>query len=120
VAGIGIGLPGIVDSASGMMISSRNHVPEFAGVALAADLRGSTGLPVFVDNDVNAVALAESRFGVGRGAASMAVLAVGTGVGSAIVLGGEILHGRRGCAGEFGHVSIDFQGRPAGAAVVAA
>jgi glucokinase len=109
-SGIGIGLPGIVDTAQGMMVGSRNLVPEFASVPLAADLQASTGVPAFVDNDVNALALGEHTFGIGRGAASMVVLAVGTGVGGAIVLGGHLLRGHSGCAGEFGHVSVDFQG----------
>jgi glucokinase len=111
-AGIGIGLPGIVDAGKGMMASSQNLVPEFAGVALATDLRTSTGLPVFVDNDVNALALGEYAFGIGRSAASLAVLAVGTGVGGALVLDGQLVRGHTNCAGEFGHTSIDFQGPP--------
>jgi glucokinase len=109
---IGIGLPGIVDAGKGMMVSDQNLVPEFAGVPLAGDLRASTGLPVFVENDVNALAVGEHEFGIGRGVASMVMLAVGTGVGGAIVLGGELVRGHGGCAGEFGHVSIDFQGLP--------
>jgi glucokinase len=113
-AGIGIGLPGIVDADRGMMVSSQNYVPEFADVPLAANLRASTGLPVFVDNDANALALGELEFGVGRGAASMALVAIGTGVGGAVVLGGQLVRGHSGCAGEFGHVSIDFQGPASG------
>jgi glucokinase len=110
--GIGIGLPGIVDAERGMMVSDQNFVAEFAEIPLARDLRSSTGLPVFVDNDVNALALGEYEFGVGRGAASMALLAIGTGVGGAIILGGELVRGHSGCAGEFGYASIDFQGPP--------
>jgi glucokinase len=110
--GIGIGLPGIVDSHRGMMVSDQNYVPEFAHVPLASDLESSTGLPVFVDNDVNALALAEVEFGVGRGVASMVLLAIGTGVGGAIVLGGHLVRGHSGCAGEFGYLSIDFEGPP--------
>jgi glucokinase len=108
--GIGIGLPGIVDADQGMMVSDKNYVPEFADVPLASNLRTSTALPVFVDNDANALALGELEFGVGRGAASMVLLAIGTGVGGAIVSGGELVRGHSGCAGEFGHMSIDFLG----------
>jgi glucokinase len=110
--GIGIGLPGIVDTERGMMVSEQNFVPEFAEIPLARDLRSSTGLPVFVDNDVNALALGEHEFGAGRGAASMALLAIGTGVGGAIILGGELVRGHSGCAGEFGYISVDFQAPP--------
>jgi glucokinase len=112
VGGIGIGLPGIVDTDRGMMVSDQNLVPEFAGLCLARDLGSSTGLPVFVDNDVNALALGEYEFGVGRGASSMALVAIGTGVGGAIVLGGALVRGHSGCAGEFAYVPIDFQGPP--------
>jgi glucokinase len=111
VGAIGIGLPGIVDAERGTMVSSRNYVPEFAGVPLASDLRASTDLPVFVDNDANALALGELEFGVGRGASSMALVAIGTGVGGAIILDGRLVRGHSHCAGEFGHVSIDFQGQ---------
>jgi glucokinase len=62
-----------------------------------------------VENDANALALGETTFGIGRGAASMALLAIGTGVGGAIVLGGQIVRGHSGAAGEFGHVSVDFR-----------
>jgi glucokinase len=109
LAGIGVGLAGVVDAEKGMMIKSKNHVPEFAEVPLAAELGASTGLPVFVENDANALALGEITFGVGRGVASMALLALGTGVGGAIVVGGALERGNSGVAGEFGHVSIDFR-----------
>lgn len=110
--GIGIGLPGIVDADRGMMVGDENYVAEFTDVPLASNLRASTGLPVFVDNDANALALGEFEFGVGRGVASMALLAIGTGVGGAVILGGALVRGHTGCAGEFGHISIDFQGPP--------
>lgn len=109
LAAIGVGLAGLVDPEKGMMVRSKNLVPEFADVPLAAQLGASTGLPVFVENDANALALGEMTFGVGRGASSMALLAIGTGVGGALVLGGQVVRGHSGVAGEFGHVSIGFR-----------
>jgi glucokinase len=108
--GIGLGLPGLVDVDRGMMVSPHPLVGEFTGVPLADQVRAATGLPVFVDNDANALVLGEWLFGVGRGARSLALLAVGTGVGGGLVLDGTLVRGPSGSAGEFGHVPIDFEG----------
>ena len=110
VSGIGIGLPGIVDAERGMMVSDQNYVPEFADVPLAGKLRATTGVPAFVDNDANALALGELEFGAGRGVGTMALLAIGTNVGGAIVLGGKVVRGHSGCAGEFGHIPLALDG----------
>jgi len=110
LAGIGVGLPGLVDAEKGMMIYAVNHVPEFAHLPLADLLRDSTGLTSFVDNDVNVLALGEHRFGAGRGADSLVVLAIGTGVGGAVIIGDTLIRGHAGCAGEFGHSIIDPRG----------
>ena len=65
VTGIGAGVPGPVDTAAGQICEHVPHVPELAGRALAAELQDYFGVPAFVDNDVNALALAEWRFGAG-------------------------------------------------------
>jgi glucokinase len=109
---IGIGLAGLVDTRRGMMVGSTNFVPEFTDLPLADRLRDTAGIPVFVDNDANALALGEWTFGVGRGSPSMALLAVGTGVGGAIIVGGKLVRGHGGCAGEFGFITVDFHGAP--------
>jgi glucokinase len=113
--GVGVGLPGLVDAAKGMMRSSENHVPEFNGVPLADRLAAHTGLPAFVDNDVNALALAEWTFGLGRGASSIVVLAIGTGIGGGIILNSELVRGASGYAGEVGHMTVNFRGPLCGA-----
>jgi glucokinase len=110
--GIGVGLPGIVDVDKGMVVSSINLVPELAHVAVAERLQASTGVPTFVENDVNALAVGQLTFGLGRGARSLAVVAVGTGVGGALVLNGRLVRGHSGCAGEFGHMPIERDGSP--------
>ncbi|MGH7389282.1 MAG: ROK family protein [Candidatus Rokuibacteriota bacterium] len=110
LAGIGVGLPGLVDADKGMMIYAVNYVPEFAHLPLADLLRDSTGLTTFVDNDVNVLALGEHRFGVARGADSLVMLAIGTGVGGAMIVGETLIRGHAGCAGEFGHFPIDPRG----------
>ena len=111
VDGIGVGVPGIVDPSSGR-IGEIHHVPELGGEILAARLAERFGRPVFVDNDVNALALGEWLFGAGRGARSLVVLAPGTGFGAGIVLDGRLVRGATGFAGEFGHAPVKFDGRP--------
>lgn len=112
VVAIGVGVPAIVDTASGIIGDEAHNVPELAGVALARLLAERFALPVFVDNDVNALALGEWRFGAGRGAGSLVVLAPGTGFGSGIVLGGRLVRGARGFGAELGHVPVKFDGAP--------
>ncbi|PYO01395.1 MAG: glucokinase [Candidatus Rokuibacteriota bacterium] len=112
VAGIGIGVPGLVNAATGRIADEALNVPELAELPLAAMLRERFGLPVFVDNDVNALALAEFFFGVGRGVSSLVLLAAGTGFGAGLVLDGRLIRGALGFAGEFGHTPVKFDGRP--------
>lgn len=112
VAGLGVGVPAIVDVAAGRIRGEAHHVPELAGVALGAALAERFGIPAFVDNDVNALALGAVRFGPGRGVRSLVMLAAGTGLGAAIVLDGRLVRGVRGFGGELGHAPVKFDGRP--------
>jgi glucokinase len=109
---IGVGVPAIVDVGAGVIGEEAHNVPELAGLPLARVLAARFGLPVFVDNDVNALALAEWRFGAGRGSRSLVVLAAGTGFGSGIVLDGRVVRGARGFGAELGHVPVKFDGPP--------
>jgi glucokinase len=110
IEGMGVGVPGAVDPELGRIAEPVPHVPELAGRALAAELSERFGLPVFVDNDVNALALGEWMFGVGRGARSLVVLALGTGFGAGIVLDGRLVRGAAGFGGELGHTPVKFDG----------
>src|SRR5262249_10636492 len=112
IDGIGVGVPGIIDPDSGRIGAEIHHVPELADRPLAALLTRRFGIPVFVDNDVNALALAEWTFGAARGVRSLVVLAAGTGFGAGIVLDGGLVRGARGFGGEFGHTPVKFDGRP--------
>ena len=112
VQGVGVGLPGIVDVDRGSMVSTQNFVPELAGEAIGPRIAEQTGLTTWVDNDVNALALGELRWGAGRGRgiSSLLLIAIGTGVGGALIVNGEVVRGRDGYAGEFGHVSVMMNG----------
>ena len=112
VSGVGVGIPGTVDVERGVVGVDVNYVPELAGAPLAERLGARVDAPVFVDNDVNALVLAEWAWGAGRGARSLVMLALGTGVGGGIVLDGRLQRGAAGSAGELGHVPIDFDGPP--------
>jgi len=111
VEGIGIGVPGTVDAERGVIGQDIHYVPELAGAPLAATVTGQLSLPVYVDNDVNVLALGEWKFGAGQGARSLVLLAIGTGVGGGIVQEGRLLRGQGGFGGELGHVPINFDGR---------
>ena len=112
VTGVGIGVPGTVDAERGAVGADIHYVPELASTPLADTVQQRLGLPVFVDNDVNVLALGEWMFGAGRGARSLVVLALGTGVGGGIILEGRLHRGHGGFGGELGHVPINFDGRP--------
>ena len=111
LAGVGAGVPGIVDGATGTIGGEAHNVPELGGVPLARFLTRALGVPAAVDNDVNALALGEWMWGAGRGARSLVLLALGTGVGGGIVLDGRLYRGAGGFGGELGHVPVKLDGR---------
>jgi glucokinase len=82
------------------------------GRSLAAYLAGKLTAPAWADNDVTNAAAAELAFGAGRGLGGFLLVAIGTGIGGGLVLGGKVWRGVRGFAGEIGHVSIDPEGPP--------
>lgn len=112
IVGVGAGLPGLVDVASGTVGGEAHHVPELSGAPIARLLAEAAGAPAVVDNDVNALALGEWLWGAGRGTKSFVLLAIGTGVGGGIILDGRLHRGAGGFGGELGHVPIAFEGRP--------
>jgi glucokinase len=111
--GAGIGVPGIIDMASGMLRKSAN-LPGWEEYPVRAEIERRLGAPVVLENDANVAALGEQWLGAARGVANMAVVTLGTGIGGGIVLGGKIWHGMNGMAGEFGHVTIEPEGQLCG------
>lgn len=106
---IGICAPGPLDPRTGVVLNPPN-VPCWRDFPLAEEIRRRYGVNASVDNDANAAALAEGLWGAGRGYGNVFYACIGTGIGTGIVLGGKIFHGRTGSAAEGGHVSIDFRG----------
>jgi len=108
VRGIGVGVPGPVDA--GRVAAEVPHAPDLANRPMAELLHARFALPAYVDNDVNALALGEWRFGAGQGVRSLVVLAAGTGFGCGIILEGRLVRGVNGFGGEFGHTPVKFDG----------
>ncbi len=104
IAGIGVGVAGPVDVDSTTVLYAANL--QWADVPVAAILENATGLPVLVENDGNAAAWGEVRFGGGKGFRDVVAVTIGTGIGGGIILGGELFRGSHGAAGEIGHMGV--------------
>src|SRR5437016_8018433 len=109
IAGIGICAPGPLDPKTGVILNPPN-VPCWRNFPLAQEVQKKYSVPVKVDNDANAAALAETSWGAASGYKNVFYATIGTGIGTGIILDGKIFHGRTGSAGEGGHVSIDYRG----------
>src|SRR5271168_2483342 len=109
ISGIGICAPGPLDPRTGIVINPPN-LPGWRNFPLAGLISKACRLPVRVDNDGNAAALAEALWGAGRGYRNVFCATIGTGIGTGIVFDGRIYHGRTGAAAEGGHNTIDYRG----------
>ena len=109
VAAIGVGLPGFVDSVNGI-VHSLTNVAGWSEVPLRSILSARTGLPAIIENDANAMAYGEWKYGAAVGAQHAVCITLGTGVGGALILDGKLYRGATLAAGEIGHMSIDYRG----------
>jgi glucokinase len=109
-AALGVGIPSTIDQRAGRAVSSVN-IP-LAGVDLRDHFGRRFGVPVMIENDANAAALAEHRLGAGRGTRHMVMLTLGTGVGGGLIVDGRLYRGAIGAAGELGHITLDIDGPP--------
>lgn len=109
IRGIGVSIPGEIDPATGMCIQS----PRFGwkDLPFAELLAERVHVPVWIDDDVNAFAVAQKLFGVGRDHSNFAALAIGAGIGCSLVIKGEIYHGSHSAAGKMGHITSVANGR---------
>ena len=110
--GIGIGVPAIIDE--GLVTGCTANLPELEGMPLGSRIAQERGLPVWVDNDANLMGLAEWKFGAARNLADVIFLTIGTGIGGAIVVNGELYTGHRHRGAELGHIIVDLNGLPCG------
>ena len=106
LVGVGVGTAGVVDPHTGVIASATESLIDWRGTDLAASLRGLCRVPVTVDNDVNAIGLAETIVGAAKGFGRCLVVAVGTGIGGALIRDGKVDRGASGTAGEVGHLPI--------------
>ena len=109
IAAIGVCAPGPLNPRTGVIINPPN-LAIWHNYPLAEEMRRLYNVPVRVDNDANAAALAEARWGAGRGYRNLFYATVGTGIGTGIILDGLIFHGKTGAAAEGGHLGIDRNG----------
>ena len=107
---VGVAAPGPVDLRSGVLRNPPN-LPGWRDVPIGAVLAEAFGVPVWIENDANAAALAEHRFGAGRGVRDLVYLTMSTGVGGGVICDGALVRGARGFAGELGHLPIARSGR---------
>jgi glucokinase len=110
VVGIGVGVPGMVDMATGVTGDLPNLPGRWIDVPVGETIAAATGLPVGLINDAKAFALAEHRLGAASGADTAVCVAVGTGIGGAVIAHGQLLYGLGGAAGEIGHLIMQPEG----------
>lgn len=113
LAGVGVGVPGFILIDKGVIVGS-NNMPEFDHYPVRDDIERRLGAKVILENDANAAALGEKWMGAGRDVDDLVLLTLGTGIGGGIIIGGRVLHGSVGMAGELGHLTISPNGNPCG------
>jgi glucokinase len=111
--GIGIGVPGFIDMAAGMVMESPN-LPDWKSFPVRDEIEHRLNTKVILENDANSAAMGEKWLGAGRQYEHMAMYTLGTGVGGGLVLHGRLWHGMMGMAGELGHFNIYADGHPCG------
>jgi glucokinase len=112
IQGCGMGSAGRIDHRRGHVIFASGNLPGWTGLPLGSEVAQRLGLPVVVDNDVNAAAVAEGWIGSAKGTADYLMLTLGTGVGGAMVISGKLWRGARYGAGEVGHMALYPGGQP--------
>jgi glucokinase len=103
--GIGVGVPGLIDSETGRLVESPN-LPGWSDYDVKGDIERRLGTTVILENDANAAAIGEHWLGAGRG------YTLGTGVGGGLILGGKLWRGWNGMAAELGHCNVEPAGHP--------
>ena len=111
VSAVGVSCGGPLDAAAGVLIGPL-HLPTWVDIPIVTLAQREFTVPATLENDATAAALAEQRYGHGRGLATMIYLTISTGVGGGAVLNGHLHRGAAGNGGEFGHILVRSGGRP--------
>jgi len=106
---IGLAVPGLVDRRK-KRVAFSTHIPEHAKIDLLSEISKLSGVKISIENDANAAAYGEYRFGAGQGTQDMFYVKLGDGVGGAIIINERLWHGVSGFAGEFGYMAINSEG----------
>jgi glucokinase len=112
-AGVGVGVPGIIDMDTGTVCAAPN-LPGWADYPVKAEIQRRLGTPVILENDANCAVLGEKWMGAGRDAKGMCMVTLGTGVGGGFIFNEALWHGMIGMAGEIGHMTVTPDGPPCG------
>ena len=108
---VAVSTAGQVDSENGIVVYSTDNIPYYTGMRVKSLIENKTGIPTFVENDVNSAALGEAHFGAAKGVSDFICLTLGTGIGGAIFLNNKLYKGSGSSAGELGHMIIHSGGK---------
>ncbi|TRY85740.1 hypothetical protein DNTS_031921, partial [Danionella cerebrum] len=110
ILGVGVSTGGRVNPQDGKVLHSTKLINEWTSVDIRTPLSSALHLPVWVDNDGNCAALAERKFGHGKGVENFVTIITGTGIGGGIIQHNELIHGHTFCAAELGHIMVSLEG----------
>ncbi|XP_076023392.1 bifunctional UDP-N-acetylglucosamine 2-epimerase/N-acetylmannosamine kinase isoform X2 [Genypterus blacodes] len=110
ILGVGVSTGGRVNPQEGVVLHSTQLIQEWSSVDLRTPLSDALHLPVWIDNDGNCAALAEKKFGHGKGVENFVAVITGTGIGGGIIHHNELIHGNNFCAAELGHIMVSLDG----------
>ena len=108
---VGISTAGQVDSETGTIVYATDTIPGYTGTKIKEMIEFATGIPTYVENDVNSAAIGEAYFGRAKGYSDFICLTYGTGIGGAVWLNNDLYKGSRCSAGEFGHIITHVDGK---------
>ncbi|WP_246367085.1 ROK family protein [Paraliobacillus salinarum] len=111
IEGITISSAGQIDNENGVVVYATDNIPGYTGMEVSKLIHSVTGLPVEVENDVNCTALGEHWMGAAQGVKNFICVTIGTGIGGAIFVNGELFTGSNYSAGEVGHINLYPNGK---------